>query len=278
MFFENVIVKVDKATHLKKELKKYSVLPQHMKRVQINETSEYYQPLVLNDLAKNEQPDIMLQILNAFQSEWQKGNRWMLHILTKSPKILMHIDKLKEMREMVQIEVSFATNDDDIKKELEFYSPSIAKRFELVETLAKENIFVRIMAMPFFGERRNLEILKQETFNRGAQAFKNKGLNYYKDWEDLRKVKNFEQFLSEPIPTGKGRVDQKDESLIIKSGELILPHAPKRLLMPRMDNNFVVQHDWSAISLMDSRFANRDMEIIDCGYSKCNNFGWGYIN
>ena len=123
-----------------------------------------------------------------------------------------------------------------------------------------------------------MEILKQETFNRGAQSFKNKGLNYYKDWEDLRKIGTIDQFLSDKIPTGRGRVDQKDESLIIKSGELILPPAPKRLLMPMMDVNFVAQFEWAATSKMSSRFAQRDMNHIDCGYSQCNNIDWGYIN
>jgi len=46
-FFETVHVKMDKAQHLAKELLVCD-LPRHMKRVQINETSEYYLPQLLN--------------------------------------------------------------------------------------------------------------------------------------------------------------------------------------------------------------------------------------
>jgi len=51
----------------------------------------------------------MLGILDEFDTAWQAGNKWMLHILTKSHLILDHIEKLEAMKHMVQIEVSFAT-------------------------------------------------------------------------------------------------------------------------------------------------------------------------
>ena len=112
LFFQNAHVKLDKANHLDKELSRYSILPQCMKRIQLNETSEYYQPQVLSELKAKNHPDVMADMLKVFKKHWDNGNRWMVHILTKSPLILNHVDILKDMKEMVQIEVSFATYDE----------------------------------------------------------------------------------------------------------------------------------------------------------------------
>lgn len=84
-FFETVHVKLDKPQHLAKELPRYSALPQHMKRVQINETSEYYLPQIRRELSTQNKPDLMLGILDEFDKAWQADNKWMLHILTKRP-------------------------------------------------------------------------------------------------------------------------------------------------------------------------------------------------
>ena len=278
-FFENIHVKLDKPQHLANELPKYSVLPQHMKRVQINETSEYYLPQVLHSLRQNGKPDLMLGILDAFHQEWSKGNKWMLHILTKSDLILTQIDKLKEMKQMVQIEVSFANQDDTISRSIEFFTPTVTKRLELVEELAKAGLFVRVMAMPFYGERKDLLVLKDETFKRGAKAFKNKGLNYY-SWDDLAKSRTWDKYLDEKIPRSKGRLDTKDESLIVKSGEYVLVNGRARrktVSMPRMDEEFIAKSDWSALTKKRWRFTKRSMKVIDCGYRDCNDVDWGYI-
>jgi DNA repair photolyase len=173
-FFENVHVKITKPKLVKKDLKLFSTLPQRMKRVQINETSEYYLPRVMGFLKDNGHPDVMLDILDAFRQEWQAGNRWMLHILTKSPLILRHLAELKAMKEQVQREVSFATGDDSILRKIEFFTPTVRKRMDLVERLSKEGLFVRIMAMPFYGDAATLRALQKGTFDRGAQAFKKK--------------------------------------------------------------------------------------------------------
>ena len=249
-FFETVHVKLDKPEHLAKELPRYSGLPQHMKRVQINETSEYYLPQLLKHFEDHKQPDLILGILDEFEKAWHVDNKWMLHILTKSHLILNHIDKLKAMKQMVQIEVSFATHDDAVKRRIEFFTPSIQRRLELVEELVSHGLFVRIMAMPFYGDRDDLLMLKDETFRRGAKAFKNKGLNYYA-WSDLDTPRTFEQFIGESIPRPNGRVDLKDKSLIIKSGEYVsLNGRPKRksVLFPIVDTDFKAESDWSAMS------------------------------
>lgn len=56
-----------------------------MKRVQINETSEYYLPQIRRELSTQNKPDLMLGILDEFDKAWQADNKWMLHILTKRP-------------------------------------------------------------------------------------------------------------------------------------------------------------------------------------------------
>ncbi len=278
-FFETIHVKLDKPQHLEKELPRYAALPAHMKRVQINETSEYYLPQLLRHLKDHKQPDLMFGILDEFDKAWQAGNKWMLHILTKSHLILSHVDKLKQMKQMVQIEVSFATHDENVRSQIEYFTPSIKRRLELIETLAKEGIFVRVMAMPFYGGHKDLVALKDEAFNRGAKAFKNKGLNYY-SWDDLKQVRTFDQFVKDKIPRSKGRTDEKDESLIIKSGEYVPASgkpARKNVMFPTVNNYFKANLNWSAMSEYRNRFKRKSMKVISSGYADCNNEKWGYI-
>lgn len=281
LFFTNAIVQLDKAEHLDRELSRYSILPEHIKRVQVNEISEYYQPQVINYLQSNNQPDLMANILEVFKRHFDNGNCFMVHFLTKSPLILNHLDILKDMKEQVQVEISFATHDDKISRSLEFYTPDVSKRLEVVEKLSDAGIFVRVMAMPFYGNKKDLLKLKRETFKRGAKAFKNKGLNYFKDWDELRQDMTFDEFLKADLSTGKGRVDEKDESLIIQSGEYALNENGnqryKTVLVPRMDENYKAIEQWSAVSFMDERFERRRMKVIDCGYKACNKLDWGYI-
>jgi len=280
-FFTNAIVKLDKAEHLDKELTRYKDLPQCMKRVQVNETSEYYQSKVLSELRKKKHLDLMEKMLEVFKKHWDNGNHWMVHILTKSHLVLNHSDILEDMNEMVQVEISFATHDDSLSRRLEYYTPTVSKRYEVVEKLSSAGIFVRIMAMPFYGDKKDLRKLKAETFKRGAKAFKNKGLNYFKSWDELKKKMTFDEFLIANLSTGKGRVDAKDESNIIKSGEYVKTqknnYSYRAVTVPKMDVNFKATTDWGAITQMAERFEKRKMKVIDCGYKRCNNIDWGYI-
>jgi DNA repair photolyase len=131
-FFENIRIKLDIPTALDKKLTALQQLPQHLKRVQINETSEYYLPRVVSGL-KAMNRDIMGEILDVFAKHAANGNNWMLHILSKSNLILNHIDRFKSMREMVQIEFSFATHDDKIRKQIEFYTIPTSERLRTIE-------------------------------------------------------------------------------------------------------------------------------------------------
>ena len=69
-FFETIHIKTDKPAHLAKELQRFIKLPAHMKRVQINETSEYYLPQVLRCLKDWNEPDLMLGILDEFECHY----------------------------------------------------------------------------------------------------------------------------------------------------------------------------------------------------------------
>jgi DNA repair photolyase len=278
-FFETIHMKMDKPTHLAKELPRFEKLPAHMKRVQINETSEYYLPQVLRHLKDRNEPDLMLGILDEFEKSWNADNKWMLHVLTKSHLILRHLDKLKQMKHMVQIEVSFATANENTRKQIEYFTPLIKKRLELIDSLAKEGIFVRVMAMPFYGDKTELEALKNEAFNRGAKAFKNKSLNYY-SWNDLLQVQTYDKFIKNNIPRSTMRHDTKDESLIIKSGEYVINNKKvkrKSVMFPIVDKDFKAESDWSAMTEYKNRFKRKLLKLIDCGYAACNKENWGYI-
>jgi DNA repair photolyase len=273
-FFENIRVKLDQPTRLDKELTKLSVLPQHLKRVQINETSEYYLPKVIKEQKKINR-DLMLEILEVFEKQAKNGNKWMLHILTKSNLILQHIDKLKDLKHMVQVEVSFATGDESIRRQIEFYTIPIDKRLKVVEELSNNDIFVRIMAMPFYGDDNKMLDLKNRAFNVGAKAFKNKGLNYY-DWTQLKSL-TYDDLINDKIERVAGRPDYKNLNLMINSGEKIKNGTTVKVLMPipKQSNNKMM--DWSAISKMNDRLVMTDMNEINCGYNMISKINWDYI-
>ena len=271
-FFEEVTVRNGIVDALSKDLERYSALPQHLKRVQICEHSEYYLPQLFNENKTQNQTDIMLDVLNIFQEQWNKGNKWMVHILTKSPLVLNHLDILKSMKEMVQVEISFSTQDEKILRQIELYSPSILKRLETIEALAKAGIFVRVMAMPFYGTSQDLKDLKKMTFAKGAVALKNKGLNYY-DWQVVQQISEADLLSGKLLQTGSRKDTPIDVTLNINSGEPYLVSGKTQLTTVRMPK----QKDWQRMSKFDDRVDDQQLEMINCGYELCNNVDWGYI-
>lgn len=271
-FFEEVTVRLGVPAQLDKELTKYSVLPQHLKRVQINEHSEYYLPQLFSEMKIQNQPDTLLDILNIFQKHWDNDNKWMLHILTKSQLILNHLDKLKDMKEMVQVEISFSTEDENKLRSLEIYTPTIQKRLDTIEKLSSEGIFVRVMAMPFYGNSNDLDNLKQMTFASGAAAIKNKGLNYY-NWQNVLQLSEPDLINGKLIQSGSRKDTPINVALNIKSGEPYLISGntqPVQALMPN-------QKGWNALSKLNQRLSPVQLDMIDCGYSQLNQINWGYI-
>ena len=270
-FFENVAIQLNMAQVLDQQLNKLKILPQHLKRVQINESNEYYLPQVIQEIKKKQTEDVMMEILKVFEKHWNNGNKWMLHILAKSHLILNHLDQLKNMKEMVQIEISISSIDEKIIRSLEFYTPSIKKRMETINTLAKNNIFVRTMAMPFFGDRKDVENIKTHSFNNGAKGFKNKSLNYY-DWDDLQ-ILTYLDLIKDKVIRVKGRPDDMFEDLNEKSGETVLFNGTHKI----KNVNFPKVKKWSTHTKLADKLSYQDQKIIDCGYSQLNNVDWEYI-
>ncbi|HZW40425.1 MAG TPA: radical SAM protein [Ignavibacteriaceae bacterium] len=270
-FFEEVIFKKEIPALLEKELEKYSVLPNHLKRVQINETSDYYLPRIINGIQDGTLPDIMLEVLNIFQRQWDKGNKWMLHFLTKSPLIRFHLDKLIEMKHMVQVEMSIATIVEDIRRKIEVSAPSTQQRFDTIKLLSDNGIFVRVMAMPFYGDYNDVLNIKKVTAQYGAKAFKNKGLNYF-DWDELKNL-SYQDLIADKVSRVQGRKDIMYEDLNYKSGEDFLVNGKPtsiNLLMP-------IDRKWAAVTKMEERIKPMDQKIINCGYGDINSEDWGYI-
>lgn len=271
-FFEEVTVRLGVPEQLDKELTKYSILPQHLKRVQINEHSDYYLPQLFSEFSNQKQPDILLKILDIFQKHWDNGNKWMPHILTKSHLILKHLDKLKEMKEMVQVEISFSTEDENKLRSLEIYTPSISKKLDTIEKLSSEGIFVRVMAMPFYGNSNDLNNLKQMAFDRGAVALKNKGLNYY-NWQNVLNLSEDDLINGKLIQSGSRKDTPINAALNIKSGEPYLISGNTQLVQVLMPN----QKGWNALSKLNQRLSPVQLDMINCGYSQLNKINWGYI-
>jgi DNA repair photolyase len=123
-------------------LKKNAHLPQYMKRVQWGVATEMWHPRTVG-LAKP------YEGLREFQKH---GQDWMLHIVTKSPKILEWADLLAEMKHQVQVEVSFVTLDEDASRIFETGTPSVRQRLRIVEEVAAKGVFVRMMMMPCMRE------------------------------------------------------------------------------------------------------------------------------
>lgn len=120
-------------------------LPQYMKRVQIGVSTEVFMP----QMQAHTRPDL---VLREFQRAAAEGNVWMVHLVTKSPTVLDYAELLAEMREQVQVEVSFVTMDEEASRLFETGTPSVARRLKIVETLATKGVFVRMMLMPVLRE------------------------------------------------------------------------------------------------------------------------------
>ena len=256
---------------LDKELTRFSELPQHLKRVQTNPATEGFHPWVLSQTRTRLGRDIMTEILEVFEQQWQNGNQWMIHIVTKSNYITKYIDLLKRMRHMIQVEITIITAENELSRQFEPLAPSINARLKAINKLAREDIFVRVMAMPVIVEEgipeeeviENLTILKDLAFDNGARAFKNKGLNY---------------FNAADVRQGNAKVVRQQDNkyyktLQIKSGEPALPERNRNVLMPRAEN----KKNWAA-GHYNERLVNINVPIVNFGYNNLNNgIDWSNI-
>ena len=267
-FFTQVDVKENIPELLKKELKKYSDLPQHLKRVQFGVTTEIFQPRVINYMRKSIDNDVIAEIFKIFKDEWSSGNKWMLHILTKNHNIIQYLDILKDMKEMIQVEMSIIHHDDSVNREYEKFTSSINRRLDAIIELAKEDIFVRVMAMPFVGEENDLLKLKDMVFNAGAKAFKNKSLNYYA-WDQLKNINPIDPLNRSTVKTNRHIPD-----MIIKSGEKIQPASTTEVLMPKVRKRGEKFINWS---IRKEGLEKQIVEAVNMGYADINTVDWKYL-
>lgn len=123
-------------------------LPQFMKRVQLGVSTEIFLPQVVKHTG-------IVEALREFRRAAEEdGNVWMVHLVTKSPEILKCADLLADMRDQIQVEVSFVTLDQAASRIFEQGTPSVTKRLGVVEELAKRDVFTRVMFMPVLREYR----------------------------------------------------------------------------------------------------------------------------
>jgi DNA repair photolyase/predicted transcriptional regulator len=262
-FTKEVVVKTWMPGRLDHELHIYLDLPQHLKRVRINESCESYLPAVMKRMNDELERDLMAETLQVFERHWAQGNQWMLHIMTKSHLVLRHLEILSKMKHMVQIEMSFPCLDEKLRRKVERYAPSIKRRLEAVQKLSNEGIFVRVMAMPFVAGKEEGEELKEVTFNHGAKAFSHKGLSHY-GLEDLMRNRTLrKKRFKAPI--------YKD--LIINSGEFVVENGERKTLRIPMPERWKIEKlgDWR------NKLIEKDVTEICWGYSECNDVDWGYI-
>ncbi|MCZ7603125.1 MAG: radical SAM protein [Melioribacteraceae bacterium] len=269
-FFHNVEIKENVPTLLKKELKKYSNLPQHLKRVQIGVTTELFQPKVIQSGKINLGYDPIEKILEIFYEEDQKGNHWMIHLLTKNHNIVKYKNLLSKMKHMVQVEISIIHHDEKISRKYENYTSTIKRRLDAIETLSQNGIFVRVMAMPFYGNQNDLDILKNMVFAEGASAFKNKSLNYY-DWTSFDGMT-----LSSVLERTTIKTNTHMSNYIIKSGEELSNRRRVSAVLPKdryRGDKFI---NWAIHP--DEGLQTKKLKPVDMGYKKISKYNWKYIN
>ena len=256
-FGNEVRIKTDLPKKLDEELFKHSQLPAYIKRVQINEATEGYLPHTIQAANEHLGRDLMAEILQTFRKHWRLGNRWMLHLVTKSHLILNHIELIEEMRDQLQVEFTITTLDETIARKVEGVAPSVSKRLEVLKRLAERDIFVRIMCMPFLGNKEEAVAIKDTLLDMGAKAFKQKSLNYF----------DREQLLEGKIVRTKGRLDEKFQDLTYKSGELLLDDSGA----PECQILLLPNEKWDS-------FTQQSIQRIDSGYKEMNSYDWGYVN
>ncbi|MCB9250701.1 MAG: hypothetical protein H6613_20255 [Ignavibacteriales bacterium] len=137
--------------------------------------------------------------------------------------------------------------------------------------MATNDIFVRTMAMPFIGDRKEVEDIKIQSFSNGARGFKNKKLNYF-DWNQLQSL-NYSDLINDKVSRVKGRPDNMFEDLNEKSGETLLFKGKPKIVNVR----FPHVRKWSTPTILNEKLSLQDQKIIDCGYSQLNNVDWEYI-
>jgi hypothetical protein len=226
-----VTLKTNFTVPLASQLSDLAGLPQHLKRAAINLWCEYYLPEIM--IAE----DPLWSLLSEFRHRWNSGDLWMLHIFTKSDEILMHRDLLKDMRQMVQVEMCIAHPDNSHLEQFELYAPSVATRLKTVRELSDNGIFVRVRANGYHGRLSICNELARASRDASAKAF-------------LFGTSGF-RFTH-------------------RSGERVKT-PPVTVKMPGHPGWAYGR------PLNSKRNVRVAMPVIDMGYAVCNGVDWGYI-
>jgi DNA repair photolyase len=254
-FGKEVKVKLWLPARLDIELKKYQNLPQHLKRVQMNESTEGYLPAVMAEVKKKLGRDLLREVLEVFRKHWNNKNYWMIHLLTKSHMIVKHLDILAKMKNQVQVELTITTLNEKRRKILEGSAPSVKRRLDVIKKLSKAGVFVRVMCMPFIGTKKEAEELRRVCFDHGAKGFKHKSMNY---WDE-------NALLQGKLLKIKGRKDFVYDNLLVKSGEPVLKNGQSEMMDVIMSTK------------KKDNQARKSMPFENSGYAEMNNINWGYL-
>jgi len=262
-----VKVKLWIAERLDRDLTKYKDLPQHLKRVQVNVATEGYLPTVMARVTKELNRDIMAEVLGIFRKHWENGNHWMIHLITKSHMVLKHLDIISAMKDQIQLEMTITTLDEERRRQIEGWAPSVQKRLKVMGKFAAAGVFVRAMCMPLIGTRQEAEAIKDACFDHGARAFKHKGVNY---WDEGA-------LLNGETKRESGRQDEVFEDLLEMSCEPYRENGKIQKMTARMP--VIVKSGkskrWKGYKETD--FQDREMIMEVSGYSEINDIEWGYV-
>ena len=167
---------------LAKFLQRSRGLPPYMKRIQMGVATEMYHPRMIE----------YYQPRKIFETFQKYGRDWMVHIVTKSNKILDDANLLVEMKDQVQVEVSLVTLDKEHSSLFERGTPNPQARLRIIEELSKKGIFVRAMCMPVIRKYKlaqegssTLPVYRQKSSGQEATVHKvgrdnsEKGMRYF---------------------------------------------------------------------------------------------------
>jgi DNA repair photolyase len=264
-FFKEVRVKPLSGlpVELDHELEVYRDLPQHLKRIRINDRCESYHFGLMKKILKSTNKDFMAEILKVFEKHQSERNRWMLHVMTKSHLICRHIEILSKLKEMVQIEISFPCSDEGLRRKVERFAPSIRRRLDAVKQLSDAGLFVRIVAAPLVSDKKDALELRKIGLEKGARAFRCEGLQYF-DVKDL---------IAGRMVRKHGKRPLVHQDMTMKSGETISEGGVAKSVKTLIPEN------WSKGPISDWRdkLVEEEMPLVNFGYSECNDADWAYI-
>lgn len=238
-----------------------------LKRVQVNVDTEGYLPRGIIKTKKERNRDVMAEVLEVFRKHWMNGNQWAVHLVTKSHMVLNHLEIIAKMKNQVQLEITITTIDENKRKILEGFAPSVKRRLEIMRKFAEKGVIVRAMCMPHIGDKKDAEIIKMTCFRYGAKAFKHKSLNY---WDE-------EEILNGRLKKVSGRQDSAYDELLENSSEPVLENGkPKKKIvkMPIIIKSGKSKR-WKSYKREDLQ--DKEMVVENSGYDLINDIDWGYV-